>query len=161
MKSLNIMGAVLLLAAAPAVADQLSASAGLDPTEAAGMSLTEVAQAKFNRDTRGDDRQAFVVPGQGGDHTRLAVAAGLSPDAAGTMTLAQIFVAKVNREARGDDRQADAAARVTMSSRSPMGGAGYGQLAASAGISPADAAGLSLAEIAAAKFARDTAGGDN
>lgn len=161
MKSLTVTAALLVLASAPAFADQLSASAGLDPAEAAGMSLTEIAQAKFNRDTRGDDRQAFVVPGQGGDHTRLAVAAGLPTDAAETMTLAQIFVAKVNREARGDDRQADAVARATMSSRSPRVGAAYGQLAASAGLSPADVAGLSLAEIAAVKFARDTAGGDN
>ena len=161
MKLLNAIAAVALLASAPAFADQLAANAGLDPAEAAGMSLTEVAQAKFNRDTRGDDRHVFVVPGQGGDYSRLAVAAGLSPDAAKTMTLAEIYVAKINREARGDDRQPVAARGITMSTRSSAEGSRYGQLAASAGLSPSEAAGMSLAEIAAAKFARDTAGSDN
>ena len=36
---------------------QLAASAGLSPSEAAGMSLSEIAAYKFNRDTRRDDWQ--------------------------------------------------------------------------------------------------------
>ena len=54
--------AIALALAAPAVADsgQLAASAGLSPSEAQALTLTEIAQAKFNRDARGDDRQVIV-----------------------------------------------------------------------------------------------------
>jgi hypothetical protein len=154
MKYLNIIAAAAVaFAAAPAFAGQLAANAGLSPAEAQGLSLTEIAQAKFNRDTRGDDRHpVVVVPGSGGDSTQLAAIAGVSPD----QSLNQIFVAKINREARGDEQQAVKGGDVTMTSRSVANGAAYAQLAASAGISAADAAGMSLGEIAAAKFARDT-----
>lgn len=37
---------------------QLAAAAGVTPAEAATLSLTELAAAKFNRDTRDDDRQS-------------------------------------------------------------------------------------------------------
>ncbi|HET9067716.1 MAG TPA: hypothetical protein VFN28_03655 [Amaricoccus sp.] len=153
MKYLNIIAAAAVaFAAAPAFADQLAANAGLSPAEAQGLSLTEIAQAKFNRDTRGDDRHPVVViPGSGGDYTQLAAIAGVSADKSPN----EIFVAKINREARGDEKQAVKTGAM-LSSRSVKGGAGYVQLAASAGISPADAAGMSLGEIAAAKFARDT-----
>ncbi len=153
MKYLNIIAAAAVaFAAAPAFADQLAANAGLSPAEAQGLSLNEIAQAKFNRDTRGDDRHPIVVPGSGGNVTQLAAVAGVSPDG---KSLNEIFVAKINREARGDEQQAVKGAAM-VSSRSAKGGAAYAQLAASAGISPADAAGMSLGEIAAAKFARDT-----
>ena len=153
MKYVNIIAAAAIaFAAAPAFADQLAANAGLSPAEAQGLSLTEIAQAKFNRDTRGDDRHPIVVPGSGGNVTQLAAVAGVSPDG---KSLNEIFVAKINREARGDEQQAVKSAAM-VSTRSVKGGAAYGQLAASAGISPADAAGMSLSEIAAAKFARDT-----
>ena len=155
MKYLNtIAAAAIAFAAVPAFADQLAGNAGLTPAEAQGLSLTEIAQAKFNRDTRGDDRHPVVViPGSGGDYTQLAAVAGVSADG---LTLDQIFVAKINREARGDEQQAVKGGNVVMGSRSVKSGAAYGQLAASAGLSAADAAGMSLGEIAAAKFARDT-----
>lgn len=158
MKYLNTIAAVAIaFAAAPAFADQLSANAGLSPVQAQGLSLTEIAQVKFNRETRGDDRQAVtVVPGHSGDYGQLAAAAGISADEANGMTLAEIFVAKINRESRGDEQQAAQDGSVTVSSRSVANGAAYAQLAASAGISAADAAGMTLGEIAAAKFARDT-----
>lgn len=157
MKYLNaVVAAAIAFGAAPAFADQLAANAGLSPAEAAGLSLTEIAQAKFNRDTRGDDRHVFVVPGTGGNHDQLAAVAGLSPAEASRMTLAEIYVAKINREARGDERQAAGSGTAIMGSRSLGGPNNHTQLAASAGIDPADAAGMSLADIAAAKFARDT-----
>jgi len=148
--------AAIAFAAAPAFAgSQLAASAGLSPAEAQGLSLSEIAQIKFNRDTRGDDRHPIVVPGNGGDTDQLASAAGLSKSEAAALTLDEIFVAKINREARGDERQAAPGDGATMSSRSASG-AGYGQLAASAGI-PADAAaGMTLRQIAAAKFASES-----
>ena len=152
MKYLNIIAAAAVaFAAAPAFADQLAANAGLSPAEAQGLSLTEIAQAKFNRDTREDDRHpVVVVPGSGGDYTQLAAIAGVSAD----KSLNEIFVAKINREARGDEQQAVKASGVVMGSRSVNSGAGHSQLAASAGIS--DASGLSLTEIAAAKFANES-----
>ena len=151
MKYLNSIAAVAIaFAAVPAFADQLAGNAGLTPAEAQGLSLTEIAQAKFNRDTRGDDRHPVVViPGSGGDYTQLAAVAGVSADG---LTLDQIFVAKINREARGDDKQRATGGAAAMSTRSPYLG-GNEQLAASAGISDE---GQSLTEIAAAKFARDT-----
>ncbi len=148
----TIVAATLAVAAAPAFADQLAANAGLSAAEAQGLSLTEIAQAKFNRETRGDDRHVIVVPGSGGDYAQLAAVAGVPAD----LSLAQIFVAKINRESRGDEQQAAKVGGVTMSSRSANGGAAYVQLAASAGVSPEQASGMSLGEIAAAKFARDT-----
>jgi hypothetical protein len=155
MKYLNaIAAAAIAFAAAPAFADQLAANAGLSPAEAQGLSLTEIAQVKFNRDTRGDDRHVFPVPGDAGGYGQLAAAAGLSASEAAGMSLDEIFVAKINREARGDEQQAAVkSGGVTMASRS-AGGAAHVQLAASAGIS--DAAGLSLTEIAAAKFAAES-----
>jgi hypothetical protein len=157
MKYLNIIAATaVVFASAPAFADQLAANAGLSPAAAQGLSLTEIAQAKFNRDTRGDDRHVFVVPGHAGGYDQLAASAGLSPVEASGMTLGEIYVAKINRDARGDEQQAVKGGGAVMASRSTTGGADYVQLAASAGISPADAAGMSLREIAAAKFARDT-----
>ena len=154
MKYANIIAAAAIaFVAAPAFAGQLAANAGLSPAEAQGLSLTEIAQIKFNRETRGDDRVPTVVPGSGGDYTQLAAIAGVSPEG---KSLNEIFVAKINREARGDEKQAVKGGDVTMTSRSVAGGAAYAQLAASAGLSAADAAGMSLGEIAAAKFARES-----
>jgi hypothetical protein len=154
--------AVTVAAAAPAFAgSQLAANAGISPVEAQGLSLTEIAQAKFNRDTRQDDRHVFVEPGTGGDYTQLAASAGISADEAQGMSLGEIYVAKINRESRGDEQQAVKGGGVTMTSRSVSGGAGYAQLAASAGLSADEASGLTLGQIAAAKFARDTYSSDN
>ena len=74
--------AIALAAAAPAFASsQLVASAGLSPSEAASLSLTEIAQAKFNRDTRQDDRHPIVTQDAVSSTglARAAAAAGLSP----------------------------------------------------------------------------------
>ena len=70
-------------------------------------------------------------------------------------------MAKINRESRGDERQLVKGGDVTVTTRSVASGAAYAQLAASAGLSPAEASGMSLGEIAAAKFARDTYASDN
>ena len=47
--------AAALLAASPALADMIAPSPGV--------TLTEAAQAKFNRDTRPEDRHIKPVPG--------------------------------------------------------------------------------------------------
>ena len=73
--------AVALTAAVPSYADsKLAASAGLSPAQAAGLTLTQLAQAKFNRDARGDDRHVIVVHGIASPESRaqLAANAGVS-----------------------------------------------------------------------------------
>ena len=142
--------AIALVAAAPAFA-------GTQVVAGNGVTLTEAAQAKFNRDTRPDDRHPIVVPGQAsGNYGQLAAVAGLTAEEAQGMSLNEIYVAKINREARGDDKQAVKGGQVTMGTRTSPSTASNGQLIAAAGLSPAEAAGMSLTEIAAAKFAHDT-----
>jgi hypothetical protein len=153
-------GAVALAAAAPAFADgQLAASAGISPAEAAGLSLTEIAQAKFNRDTRQDDRHVIVAPGvvSAASLASFAAAAGLSPSEAAGLSVTEIAAVKFNRESRGDDAQRVERGSVSMATRSPgASNGGYAQLAASAGLTPRQAAGKSLTEIAAIKFANES-----
>jgi hypothetical protein len=152
------VAAVALTAAAPGFAQsQLAASAGLSPAEAAGLSLTEIAQAKFNRDTRGDDRHEIVEYGVASPAARadLAANAGLTPVAAqGTLT--EIAALKFNRDTRGDDRQTVQRSDATMAARSIADNRAWAQLIAGAGLTQEEAAGLSLSEIARAKFDRDT-----
>jgi len=138
----SIAAAVIALAAA------LPAFAGTQVVAGNGVSLTESAQAKFNRDTRGDDRQQIVFPGQS------AAEAAAKP-------LNAAFVAKINSESRGDEQQLVKGSGVTMGTRSIKAATSHDQLAASAGLSASEAAGMSLSEIAAAKFDRDTNSSDN
>ena len=147
----------MIAAVAVAFSAAVPAFAGTQVVAGNGLTLTEAAQAKFNRDTRPDDRHVIVERGPAsGNYEHLAAAAGLSADEARGMTLNEVFVAKINREARGDDRQAVRGGQVTMGTRSaPV--AVSSQLIAAAGLSAEEAAGMSLTEIAAAKFARDTA----
>jgi hypothetical protein len=161
LKTLAAVAAALLATAAPALAQsQLIASAGLTAAAAQDMSLTEIAVAKFNRDADSDDRQTTVVPGSGGNSAQLAASAGLSPSEARGLSLTEIAIAKFNRDADSDDRQGVVRrGGVTMTSRSPRN-ASPSQLAASAGLSPSEAAGMSLTEIAIAKFNRDAASDD-
>jgi hypothetical protein len=151
--------AVALTVAVPSFADstQLVASAGLSQSEAAGLSLTEIAQAKFNRDNR-DDAQRIVDtrPASTAARVELGANAGLAADQAQTLTLTEIAAAKFNRESAGTDQQRVERGSVTLASRSAGNGADRAQLAANAGLSQDEAAGLSLTEIARAKFARDT-----
>jgi len=137
----SIAAAVIALAAA------LPAFAGTQVVAGNGVSLTESAQAKFNRDTRGDDRQQIVFPGQSAE--------------AAAKPLNAVFVAKINSESRGDEQQLVKGSGVTMGTRSIKAATSHDQLAASAGLSASEAAGMSLSEIAAAKFDRDTNSSDN
>jgi hypothetical protein len=149
MKSyLNVIAAAVLVAVgAPAIA-------GTQVKASPGVTLTEAAQAKFNRDTRGDDRHVKPVPGDAGATPQLYAAAGLTLAEGSAMTLGQVFVAKINRESRGDDQQRLVVdGSVAMGTRAYGQDSGHPQLAASAGLTEAEAAGLSLSEIAAAKLA--------
>jgi hypothetical protein len=140
--------AVSFAVAAPMFAAQVEAGPGI--------TLTEAAQAKFNRDTGRDNQQFSPSAGVSSPEarTQLASSVGISAAQAKSMTLNEIFVAKINAEAPRDQQQLTRGGSVTMSSRS--GVADRSQLVAAAGLSPAEASGLSLQQIAAAKFARDT-----
>ena len=103
------IAAALIGGAVPAFAQsQLIANAGLTPAEAQGLSLSEIAALKFNRDSASDYRQTV-------------------------------------RQDVG----------VTVTSRSADGADRWSQLVSNAGLSPDEARGLSLNEIARAKFKRD------
>ena len=135
---------IALAAAAPAFANaQLIASAGLTPAEAAGLSLTEIAQAKFNRDSRNQDRQQIV--------------SGRSSAEAGASALNDVLVAKVYREGGRDRVQGAVRGKgVTVASRSGAADpSDRAQLIAAAGLTQAEAAGMTLNEIAVAKFNRE------
>jgi hypothetical protein len=151
MKSyINALGAAAFLAVgAPALAEQVKASPGV--------TLTEAAQAKFNRDTRGDDRHVKPIPGTSEPSRQFYASAGLTVGEGRSMTIDQVHVAKINREARGDDKQLVVVGEpVAMATRAYGQGGDYAQLAASAGLEPAEAWGMTLTEIAAAKFAAES-----
>ena len=157
---LGVVGAIALGIAAPAFADsQLAASAGLTTEQAAGMTLTEIAQVKFNREASDADRSLSSIPPTNGsaDSTRLAASAGIAPDAAG-MSLTEIAAVKFNNDTRPDDSQSVVhASGVTVASRSVADpGQAFAQLIASAGLTSSEAEGMSLTRIAAYKFDRDT-----
>ena len=161
---IGVVGAIALGIAAPAFADsQLAASAGLTDEEAAGMTLTEIAQYKFNRDVSVSDHSAPSIPATNGsaDPAYLATSAGIDDPAADGMTLTEIAAVKFNNDTRADDHQSVMhASRVTITSRSVGAPRGFAQLIASAGLSPSEARGMTLSEIAAYKFDRDTPNDD-
>ena len=116
LKALAAVTAVLLSAvSAPAFADsQLIANAGLTPAEAQGLTLNEIAVAKFNRNADHDNRQGVVrrsgvtaMSRSAGSaaYSQLAANAGLTPEQAAGMTLSEIAVAKFNRNVDHEDRQ--------------------------------------------------------
>jgi hypothetical protein len=145
----TVLAAAFVVLGAPAFAEQVQASPGV--------TLTEAAQAKFNRDTRGDDRHVKPIPGSSDPSRQFYASAGLTMGEGRSMSLEQVFVAKINRESRGDDQQRLATSEpVAMGSRAYGQGGDYAQLAASAGLEPAEAWGMSLSDIAAAKFANES-----
>jgi hypothetical protein len=133
--------AAALLAASPALADMIAASPGV--------TLTEAAQAKFNRDTRSDDRHVTPVPGSSGIPAPLYSAAGLSPDDG--WTLEQVAVAKFEREGYSQGALRNRSVESTAGLAYGMD-RDYSQLAASAGLSREEAAGMGFDEIAKAKL---------
>ena len=127
-----------------------------------GVSLTEAAQEKFNRDTRPDDRHVFVMPGMSAPAARaqLAAEAGLTPDEANTLTLGQLLALKVNREGRMDDQQMVPGGPASMTTRSFESTAARAQLIAEAGLTPEEGAGKTLTELAVRKYNREARTGD-
>jgi len=136
--------AATLLAASPALADMIAASPGV--------TLTEAAQAKFNRDTRPDDRQITPVPGNSGIPAPLYASAGVS--AGDGWTLEQVAAAKFDHDGHGQGALTARSAESTAGLAYGMD-RDYSQLAAAAGLSPEEAAGMSFDEIAKIKLDAD------
>jgi hypothetical protein len=136
--------ATALLVSSPALADMIVASPGV--------SLTQAAQAKFNHDSSQDDRHIAPASGTSGIPAPLYRSTSLSPSDG--WTLEQVAAAKFDQE--GQDQGA-----LTRRSVATTTGLAYGMdrdyshLAAAAGLSPEQAAGMSFEEIANAKLNMD------
>lgn len=149
---------VFIVAALSAIGVLTPAAADTRVVAGNGLTLTEAAQIKFNRDTRPDDRHVAVTPGiPSNDYTRLAASFGMSADEARGLSLADVFVAKINHGKGVAEQQLMRGRTATLGTRSPAVRPDRSQLAASAGLTSSEAATMSLTEIAAAKFARGPA----
>jgi hypothetical protein len=156
--------ALSLLALSPVNAQswtQLAASAGLTAAEAQDMTLTEIYAAKINRESDRDGQQlvfrraaprAVVVTRD----AQLIATAGLTPEEAQGMTLAALASYKTSFNARHDERQ------VVVSGRSIEGidPSAHRQLVAAAGITEAEARGLSLNDLYVLKINKESRGDD-
>lgn len=82
---------------------QLAAAAGIDSATAAGMSLTELAEAKIRADARGDDRQPLETASDAATAagSQFAASAGVRPEVARSKSMNEIFLEEIVR--RSDD----------------------------------------------------------
>jgi len=160
MKRTHIAAAlVAALAAGPALAQsQLVATTGLSPEEAAGLTLNQLAAAKYNREVSYADRQAVRIPPAAGpvDRSQLVANARARPGA----SLNEIAAAKYNREVSYADRQRVRPAGQPEPRRYSLDKTHWHQLVASAGLKRQDAVGLTLNEIAAIKYNREVSYAD-
>jgi len=146
MRSYFSLLAAAMVAGSPAFADMIAASPGV--------TLTEAAQAKFNRDNRGDDEHVKPVPGSSGVPAPLYSAAGYTADEAQGATLSQVAAAKFDRD--GEDQGAlPSRGSATSASLAYGQDRDYSQLAMAAGLSSEEAAGMSFNDIANAKLNSD------
>ena len=162
MKSIAFAAAILAGFGAQAEAgdwSQLVAAAGLSPTEARGMSLTEIHAVKINRESAGDDE--VTVSGrsypafEGAEHVQLVAVAGVSARDARSMTLTEISARKVNLGARGDEQ-----IRLVVPAAGGFDATEHRQLLAAAGLEPGEAAGLTLNEVHVLNLNREQGGDD-
>lgn len=158
----TMMTAVVAFALAAAVApasaqtaySQLAANAGLSRSEAAGMTLEQIAAAYFNRGVSNQDRQTVqgeIVAGSAGDFARSQLRAS-HRDMSGA-SLREIAAIHSNRGMSNADK-------ITVRAPTPGTTADRSQLAASAGLGLDGAEGRSLTEIAAIFFNRDESDAD-
>ena len=85
---------------------QLIAAAGIAPDAASGLTLDQLAVAKFNADAGGRDRQQPVAGGAGTGRAgaQLVATAGLTAAEAEGLTLAEVAAIKFARDAAASDR---------------------------------------------------------
>ncbi len=166
MRCSSIQAAILagLIGAATPLAagdwSQLIAAAGLTPAEAEGMTLTELHAYKINRGApRAAERVTVVartLPAfDPRVHGYLVVSARENPDVVYGGSLSEIAAVKINRGSDPDERIPVLPERTAAFSpaRSP-------QFVAAAGLSPEEAAGMTLTEIHVRKINREARGDD-
>lgn len=161
-RSFIAMTAVMAaMAQAPAVTGndltQLIESAGLTPAEAQGMTLNEIQAYKYNRGHSGSDKVTISTRSgtayDAGRNGQLVSSAGLGSDGA-SMPLSEVAAYKVNRGAGEENR-----IPVGVVYGPEFDAAAHPQLVAGAGLTPSEAAGMSLSEIQARRWNR-AHGGD-
>lgn len=135
--------------------DQLAANAGLTAAQAGTLSLTDVAQAKFNRDTENAQTSVAAHPATAAARATLAANAHIPAATADGLTLSQIAAAKFSRESDDAGQSPAEVGAVALSTRSVDAGTDRSQLIANARLDADTAAQLSLTEIAQVKFDRD------
>jgi len=160
-KVLLIAGASLMAASGASIAgerDQLAVSAGIAPSDAETMTLTELSAHKFNRDSVGQ-KVDFEPRQPSRPSEQLVTQAGLTPDEASAMSLTEVAAYFFNR---GSSSQEQQTIHVTVGTREATTALspGAARLAASAGLSEEEAQGLSLRQIAAHAFNRSESSQD-
>jgi hypothetical protein len=141
-----------ILVSAPALAGdytQLSRAAGIGDLEAGAMSLDQITAAKFSQEGRDNLQTSVAHPVDGDVPVR-------SSRAAPELSLDAYHLRLINGSASGDERQIELQRDAVYDD--PQARL---RLAASTGISVADAAGMNLATIAGQKFDSDPDDGDN
>ena len=123
--------AIMCFGTASFANDQLIASAGLTAEQAEGLTLNQIVAAKYNRDQSFSDRQAVTVTPSGDTGQVIAI---------------------YNAGRSFNDRQpVPGTSGIAVSSRSAVDVTRHAQLIASAGLTAAEAEGLTLNQIVAAK----------
>ncbi len=151
--------ALSLTALTPALAGgewtQLIAGTGLTPAEAQGLSLEQITIYKYNRSSRpqdaiGVDPHQEAVGADRASHGQLVRSAGLWRDGSDAMSLNEVFAYKLDRD------NADDLALLKTNEPEPVDPWAHAQLIAGVGISPEEAAGMTLNSVALLKFVRET-----
>jgi hypothetical protein len=139
---------------------QLIAAAGLTTAEAQGMTLTELHAYQINRGSPRAAERVTVAKRSypafdARAHGQLVVSARENPEVAYGMSLSDIAAAKLNLGSDPDDRIPVLPERTVefSPSRAP-------QLVAAAGLTPEEAAGMTLTEIYVRKINREARGDD-
>jgi hypothetical protein len=150
------MAGLLLTGGAAAAQDhrQLAAAAGLSQAEARGLTVPQITERFIVHNGESDGQLSVPVASAqpraaAQNHEQLAATAGLSPAGARDLTVSQIaerFFAHYG-ESNGQP-SASAASALPRVFRAAAAGGGRDQLIAEAHLSQAQAAGLSLTEIA-------------
>ena len=122
---------------------QLVAAAGLTPSEARGMSLTEIYAHKINRDSAGDEQVTVATRSypvfDAASSTQLVAVAGVSSRDARSMSLTEISARKFNRGTRSDEQ-----IPLFEQAAGSFDATDHPQLLAAADLDAGEAAGMSL-----------------
>lgn len=88
------------VAADPVRHAQLFAAAGVAPAE--GLTLSDLATAKRNREARGDDVGRSFTPGATNGNAQLIASIGLAPEVGRSLSLNEIYLEKIVRQSDDD-----------------------------------------------------------